>query len=68
MKYGAGMCVRDDEGKLLRARTEWFMSCPRVHEEEANGLLQAVIEVDCKMVVDGIHSSKKDHTGFGTLG
>jgi hypothetical protein len=63
-----GMCIRDDQGRFVIARTEWIK--PIFNEEigEAIGLLHALkwidelqlydidFEIDCKRVVDNPYS------------
>ncbi|KAK2404967.1 hypothetical protein QL285_054266 [Trifolium repens] len=77
--YGAGMCIRDDKGNFIRAQTLWSYGNPLPHEAEAWGLKAAifwlrnlgyssvVIELDCKLVVDGITGKLNFRTEFGML-
>ncbi|MCI21856.1 60S ribosomal protein L23, partial [Trifolium medium] len=65
--YGISMCVIDDKGNFIRARTLWKHGSLLPHELEAWGLKEAiiwlrelgfvnvVIEIDCKLMVDGIN-------------
>lgn len=76
---GICICFRDEHGAFIRARTDVFSPSLLVPEGEALGLLQAlrwasemgigacIFEIDCKTVVDNIHSSKKDYPEFGVL-
>ena len=41
-KVGIGMCIRDDIGTFVLAKTEWFSPICEVHIEEALGLLSAI--------------------------
>ncbi|GAU34524.1 hypothetical protein TSUD_393980 [Trifolium subterraneum] len=69
-KVGIGICIRDDQGRFVIARTEWLTPIMEVEVGEAIGLLHALkwveelqisdmdFEVDCKRVVDSLHSNK----------
>ncbi|KHN02238.1 hypothetical protein glysoja_002262 [Glycine soja] len=59
------MCIRDDHGRLIKARTQWNYRVPHLKEAEEWALLQGlwvqepgyhsiIIEVDCKSLVDGL--------------
>ncbi|GAU48398.1 hypothetical protein TSUD_405430 [Trifolium subterraneum] len=78
-KVGIGICIRDDQGAFILAKTEWFSPKSEVHTGEALGLLAALnwvhelnlgpveFELDSKRVVDSFHSSKRDFTEFGVI-
>jgi hypothetical protein len=78
-KVGIGMCIRDDSGAFIRAKTEWFSPKCTVHVGEALGFLSALrwvhdlnlgpidFELDSKIVVDSFFSSKSDSTEFGDI-
>ena len=63
-KVGIGVCLRDDSGAFVSAKTEWFSPKCDVHVGEALGLLSALkwvhelnlgpvdFESDSKIVVD----------------
>jgi hypothetical protein len=69
-KVGIGMCIRDDHGRFVAARTEWLQPILDVEVGEAMGLLSALrwvnelqlsnmdFEMDCKRVVDGLNSNR----------
>ncbi|PNY01281.1 cytochrome p450 [Trifolium pratense] len=48
-KVGIGMCIRDDQGRFVKAKTEWFEPILDVEIDEAIGLLSTLkwIEVYC---------------------
>jgi hypothetical protein len=64
--YSMGMCLRDDSGSFIRAKTMWWQDSPLPHEVDACGLNQIIIwlrnfgfsstfiELDNKLVVDGV--------------
>ncbi|GAU45278.1 hypothetical protein TSUD_100000 [Trifolium subterraneum] len=70
--FGAGMCLRDDKGNFIRAQTTWNYGNLLPYDAEAWGLKAAiswlrnlgyvnvVIELDCKLVVDGISEHRVD--------
>jgi hypothetical protein len=78
-KVGIGMCIRDDSGAFIRAKTEWFSPKCTVHVGEALGFLSALrwvhdlnlgpidFELDSKIVVDSFFSSNSDSTEFGDI-
>ncbi|MCI43629.1 cytochrome P450, partial [Trifolium medium] len=65
-RFGACMCIRGHRGNFIRAQTMWNYGNPLPHEAEAWSLKAAIswlrdlsfssiaIELDCKLVVDGI--------------
>ncbi|XP_045791633.1 uncharacterized protein LOC123886351 [Trifolium pratense] len=69
-KVGLGMCLRDDHGRFVAARTEWIEPIVDVEIGEAIGLLHALkwveemqlydtdFEMDCKKIVDGLYSKR----------
>ncbi|GAU50382.1 hypothetical protein TSUD_368620 [Trifolium subterraneum] len=64
--YGTAMCIRDNRGNFIRAQTMWRKGSPLPHEAEAGSLKEALhwiknlgytnisLELDCKLVVDGV--------------
>jgi hypothetical protein len=68
------VCIRDDGGTFVLAKTEWFDPKCDVHIGEALGLLLALhcahelqlgpidFELDTKKVVDHFNSSNHDNT------
>jgi ribonuclease HI len=77
--YGVGMCLREDRGEFIRAKTSWYKGLPQPKEAEARGLKEAIkwlgtlrfpsvsIELDCKQVVDGISSNLSTNSMFGAI-
>ncbi|PNY03722.1 cytochrome p450 [Trifolium pratense] len=72
-KVGIDICIKDDQGVFILAKTEWFSPKSEVHIGEALGLLAALwvheltlgpvkFELDSKRVIDSFHSSKRDFT------
>ncbi|GAU31707.1 hypothetical protein TSUD_215080 [Trifolium subterraneum] len=78
-KVGIGMCIRDDQGCFVKAKTEWIEPILDVEIGEAMGLLRALkwidelqlhntdVEVDCKRVVDGLNSKRNINSDFGAI-
>jgi ribonuclease HI len=78
-RVGIGICIRDEHGAFILAKTEWFSPRVDVHIGEAIGLLSALtwvhqlnlgpveFELDSKRVVDRFHSSSRDLTEFGAI-
>ncbi|WJX13206.1 hypothetical protein P8452_03622 [Trifolium repens] len=78
-KVGIGMCIRDEHGVFILAKTEWYTPRSEVHIGEAFGLLSALnwvhelqlgpvdFELDSKRVVDSFHSLAHDYSEFGVL-
>jgi ribonuclease HI len=76
---GIGMCIRDEHGAFVLARTECFSPMCEVHVGEALGLLSALewvhllnlghvdFELDAKRVVDSFKSQNSDATEFGNI-
>ncbi|KAJ1413802.1 SGNH hydrolase superfamily [Sesbania bispinosa] len=68
--FGIGLCIRDEKGKFIRAKTLLHQGIPSAPEAEATGLLDAIswlhqlgleavdVEMDCKVVVDAVHGEK----------
>jgi len=73
-KVGLGMCIRDEHGAFVLAKTDWFSLICEVHIGEALGLISALewvhelnlglvdYEMDAKRVVDSFLSSRHDVT------
>jgi ribonuclease HI len=78
-KVGIGMCIRDDHGRYVAAKTEWLSPILDVEIGEAMGLLSALkwvdelqlrdidFEMDCKRVVDCLHSSRTYNSELGDI-
>jgi hypothetical protein len=78
-RIGIGMCIRDDSGTFVLAKTEWISPLCDVHVGEALGLLSALewvhelqlgpidFELDAKRVVDRFLSTNNDVTEFGSI-
>ncbi|XP_058776565.1 uncharacterized protein LOC131650878 [Vicia villosa] len=78
-KVGIGICIRNDAGQFIAARTEWFSPCTEVAIGEAIGLLSAIkwvinlgfdnmdFELDAKQVVDSVISVKPNDSDFGAI-
>ncbi|CAN1139388.1 hypothetical protein LINPERHAP2_LOCUS11236 [Linum perenne] len=76
-KVGAGLCLRDNNGRMLKFKSLCKMSRAPVKEGEAwalweglkwaveENLTQMMFENDAKTVVDSIHGDLTDHTEFG---
>ncbi|KEH25194.1 hypothetical protein MTR_6g016265 [Medicago truncatula] len=76
---GIGMCIRDENGHFVLARTDYFSPICEVHIREALGLLSAMdwahllqlgtvdFEMDAKRVVDSFHSRHNEVTEFGNI-
>nr|KYP36545.1 hypothetical protein KK1_042329 [Cajanus cajan] len=77
--FGYSMCIRNDHGQFLTAKTGWAHSLPPVHEAEATALLTAIqwienlslthvtIESDCKSVLDALSRTQSQHSEYGSL-
>ncbi|CAJ2675491.1 unnamed protein product [Trifolium pratense] len=78
-KVGIGMCLRDDHGRFVAARTEWIEPIVDVEIGEAIGLLYALkwvegmqlydtdFEMDCKKIVDSLHSKRTYLSDLGAI-
>jgi ribonuclease HI len=78
-RFGIGMCIRDDEGQFVLAKTMWFTLMCSVDEGEALGLYHAMrwisdlqlsnvdFEVDSKRVADYFNRGNGDITEFGVI-
>ncbi|XP_058756628.1 uncharacterized protein LOC131629844 [Vicia villosa] len=78
-KVGLGACIRDDTGKFIVARTEWFTPCTDVVIGEALGLLKALnwvhnlgydnmdFELDAKRVVDSVTIPRPNDSDLGAI-
>jgi len=77
--FGIGMCLRNSQGHFIKALTKWYNGIPPAQEAEATGLRDANlwlghlglskvhIELDCKLVVDGIVDSSNNQSEFGNI-
>jgi hypothetical protein len=77
--YGVGMCLRDENGHFIAAKTAWFHGLAQPQEAEARGLKEAIIwlgnrgltevsiELDYKQVVDGISNNIGTNSEFGAI-
>ncbi|PNX85866.1 cytochrome p450, partial [Trifolium pratense] len=71
-KVGIDMCIRDDQGRFVLAKTEWPTPIHDVDMGEALGLLHAInsvhelqlknvdFELDSKNIVTEFHSNRED--------
>jgi hypothetical protein len=71
------MCIQNDQGIFMRARTMWFNGIPSLGEAGAWKLkeviiwlrelvlIQTVIELDCLLVIKAIQDSFNDQFEFG---
>jgi hypothetical protein len=78
-KVGIGMCIRDNQGNFVTARTEWREPILDVEIGEAFGLLRALkwtdelqlhntdFEIDCKRVVDSLYSKRTYNSDLGAI-
>ncbi|MCH99278.1 cytochrome P450, partial [Trifolium medium] len=78
-KVGIGMCIRDDQGRFVLAKTEWISPILDVDIGEALGLLSALnwvhdlrlkdvdFELDSQNVVTRFHSKREDMSEFGDV-
>jgi len=78
-KLGIGICIRNEEGRFIRAKTMWFSPVCSVDVGEALGLFYAIrwvhelrlqnvdFEVDSKRVADYFNRSNRDITEFGNI-
>jgi len=78
-RVGVGMCLRDDDGALVLARTEWFAPLCDVEVGEAVGFHttldwisnqqfdNADFVLDCKKVVNCVNFSLDDSSEFGCI-
>ena len=78
-QVGIGVCIRDDEGLYVLAKTEWMSSLLDVDLGEALGLLSAMywvrdlqpgivdFELDSKIVVDSLYGSKSGVSNFSVV-
>jgi len=78
-RCGIGICIRDEEGKFVRAKTLWFSPMCLVDVGEALGLYHAMrwvnelqlpnvdFEVDSKRVADYFNRGTGDITEFGAI-
>ncbi|XP_039682810.1 uncharacterized protein [Medicago truncatula] len=78
-KLDIGMCIRNEEGRFIRAKTMWFFPVCSVDVGEALGLFYAIqwvhelrlqnvdFEVDSKRVADYFNRSNRDNTEFGNI-
>jgi hypothetical protein len=65
-RFGIDMCIRNNRGQFIKAKTMWFEGTPPTMEAEVIELKEAIIwldemdlsrmciELDCKLVVDDI--------------
>jgi len=78
-RVGIGICIRDEEGAFVVARTEWFSPMLGVDVGEALGLLKAMewvrdlhlwnmdFEVDSKTVVDIVYGRNEGVSKFSEI-
>jgi ribonuclease HI len=68
------MCIRNDQGRFVKAKTMWFDGNPPPKEAEACALKEGiswlgelefskvVIELDCMLVVNAIKNNSNNRT------
>jgi ribonuclease HI len=73
---GIGICIREDHGRFVLARSEWITPITDVEVGEAIGLIHALrwagepqirdidFEGDCKRVVDNLYNNNKNHASY----
>lgn len=78
-KTSFGMCIRDDQGAFVLARTDWIPSCLPARDGEALCLFKAAqwvkdlglhgvaFETDCQNVVNSLSKPSMDVSDFGSL-
>jgi ribonuclease HI len=78
-RVGIGMCIRDDQGRFVIAKTVWKSPIMNVDLGEAIGLLSAIkwvhelqlhnvgFELDSKNVVAKFHGHREDHSELGDV-
>ncbi|CAJ2636477.1 unnamed protein product [Trifolium pratense] len=78
-KVGIGMCLRDDHGRFVTARTEWIEPIVDVEIGEVIGLLHALkwveemqiydtdFEMDCKKIVDSLYGKRTYLSDLGAI-
>ncbi|XP_045831441.1 uncharacterized protein LOC123922796 [Trifolium pratense] len=78
-KVGIGMCIRDDQGQFVLAKTEWMSPITNTDIGEALGLLSALkwvhdlqlenvdFELDSKNVVTSFHSKHNNVSELGDV-
>lgn len=78
-RFGIGLCICNEDGKFVKAKTVCFTCNPDPQEAEALSLLEAVtwlqklgiqrvtIELDCKVIVDGIGGECNFVTEYGSI-
>jgi ribonuclease HI len=78
-RYGIAACVRDSQGRFIKAYTRWFEGKPDISEAEALGVLEALrwlqreqmtnvqLETDCLQVIQALHSKTRNNTEFGVV-
>lgn len=74
-----GMCIRDEHGRVVHARTSWVPMRLDIKEGEAMGLLEAInwalqlnlhnviFELDGKIVVDSLKAHTVDISEYGSV-
>jgi hypothetical protein len=75
-KVGIGVCIRDDEGRFVHAKTEWFSPMVDVDLGEAMRLLTTMqwiidlqllnmdFEMDSKTVVDSVYGGSNGVSNY----
>jgi ribonuclease HI len=78
-RYGIAACVRDSQGRFVKAYTRWFEGEPDISEAEALGVLETLrwlqrehmtnvqLETDCLQVIQALHSKNRNNTEFGIV-
>ncbi|PNX87835.1 cytochrome p450, partial [Trifolium pratense] len=77
-KVGIGVCIRDDQGQFVLAKSEWYSPLLDVDVGEAMALLSTitwvkelhfnvVFDLDSKRVVDNFNCNELDEFDFGAI-
>jgi ribonuclease HI len=77
--YCITACVRDAQGRFVKAYTRWFEGKPEISEAEALGVLEALrwiqheqmrdvqLETDCLQIIHALQSKSRNNTEFGIV-
>jgi len=68
-QFGISICICNDRGEFVTAKTAVFLGVPSVHEAKVCelGFDKVSIELDGRPVVDGILSKSNHQTEFGCI-
>jgi ribonuclease HI len=77
--YCIAACMRDAQGRFVKAYTRWFEGKPEISEAEALGVLEALrwiqheqmrdvqLETDCLQIIQALQSKSRNNTEFGIV-